>query len=74
MRDRDLADLPADVAGPQRSGAAAEGEQIRTVRVSIDDAIAALGQNAMRNGPLLIALQWLALNRGRAAELLQTPR
>jgi ADP-ribose pyrophosphatase len=57
---------------PQRSGAAAEGEQIRTVRVSIDAAIAALGQNAMRNGPLLIALQWLALNRDRAAELLRT--
>ncbi len=59
---------------PERSGAAAEGEQIRTVRVSIDAAIAGLNAGAMRDGPLIIALQWLALNRGRAAELLRTPR
>jgi ADP-ribose pyrophosphatase len=56
---------------PERSGAAIEGEQIGTIRVAIDDAIAALNKNAMRNGPLLIALQWLALNRGRLAELLR---
>jgi ADP-ribose pyrophosphatase len=56
---------------PERSGAAIEGEQIGTIRVAINDAIAALGQNAMRNGPLLIALQWLALNRSRLAELLR---
>ena len=56
---------------PERSGAMAEGEQIVTLRVSIDEAIAALDSNAMRNGPLLIALQWLALNRGRLAELLR---
>jgi ADP-ribose pyrophosphatase len=56
---------------PERSGAAAEGEQVVTIRASIDDAIAALPKNAMRNGPLLIALQWLALNRGRLTELLR---
>jgi len=56
---------------PERSGAAIEGEQIVTIRVAINDAIAALGQNAMRNGPLIIALQWLALNRSRLAELLR---
>jgi ADP-ribose pyrophosphatase len=55
---------------PEVSGAATEGEQIGTIRVAIDDAIAALDKNAMRNGPLLIALQWLALNRGRLSELL----
>ncbi|HEY4981599.1 MAG TPA: NUDIX hydrolase [Pseudolabrys sp.] len=55
---------------PARSGAATEGEQIGTVRVSIDAAIAALNQGEMRNGPLVIVLQWLALNRGRIAELL----
>jgi len=55
---------------PQHSGAAAEGEQIRTVRVTIDAAIAGLNTGAMRDGPLIIALQWLALNRGRVAELL----
>jgi ADP-ribose pyrophosphatase len=55
---------------PDHSGAATEGEQIGIVRVSIDAAIAALNQGAMRNGPLIIALQWLALNRGRLAGLL----
>jgi ADP-ribose pyrophosphatase len=56
---------------PQRSGAAMEGEQIATLRVSIDATIAALAQGAMRNGPLVMALQWLALNRSRVAELLK---
>ena len=56
---------------PARSGAASEGEQIVTLRVSIDEAIAALDKYVMRNGPLLIVLQWLALNRGRLAELLR---
>lgn len=49
---------------------AAEGERIETVRVSIDAALASLAEVTMRNGPLVVALQWLALNRGRAAELL----
>lgn len=57
---------------PNRSGAAPEGEQIATLRVSIDAAIAALAQGGMRNGPLVMALQWLALNRVRLAELLRT--
>ena len=56
---------------PRHSGSAPEGEQIATLRVSIDAAIAALAQGAMRNGPLVMALQWLALNRGRIAELLR---
>jgi len=59
---------------PEYSGAAAEGERIRTMHVSIDSALAALSGGAMRNGPLVIALQWLALNRGRVAELLRKPR
>ena len=58
---------------PPRAGAVGEGEQIVTIRASIDEALAALNQNTMRNGPLLIALQWLALNRGRLAELLSGP-
>jgi len=56
---------------PETSGAAAEGERIVTIRIPIDAAMAALGRNDMRNGPLLIALQWLALNRGRLTELLR---
>jgi ADP-ribose pyrophosphatase len=53
-----------------RSGNPSEGEQIRPIRVSIDAAIAALNAGAMRNGPLIIALQWLALNRDRVGALL----
>jgi ADP-ribose pyrophosphatase len=56
---------------PQGSGAAMEGEQIATLRVSVDVAIAALNLGSMRNGPLVMALQWLALNRSRVAELLK---
>lgn len=52
---------------------ATEGERIATLRVPIDAALAALAQGRMRNGPLLIALQWLALNRGRLASLLTPP-
>jgi len=40
------------------------------LRVSIDAAIAALAQGTMRSGPLIVGLQWLALNRGRVATLL----
>ena len=40
------------------------------MRVSIDAALAALDGGAMHNGPLLIALQWLALNRDRLPALL----
>jgi len=56
---------------PARSGAASEGEQIETIRVSIDAALAALARGTVCNGPLVIALQWLALNRARLAELLR---
>jgi len=49
----------------------AGGEQIGVVRASIDAAIDALTLGTLRNGPLVIALQWLALNRGRIAELLR---
>ena len=56
---------------PARTANAAEGERIQTLRVSIDAAVAGLNAGAMRNGPLIIALQWLALKRGRAAELLR---
>jgi ADP-ribose pyrophosphatase len=54
---------------PERTSAG--GEKIDVVRVPIDAAIDALTLGTMRNGPLVIALQWLALNRGRIAELLR---
>ena len=57
---------------PERT--AAGGEQITIMRVPIDAAIDVLTLGTMRNGPLVIALQWLALNRGRVAELLRATK
>ena len=35
------------------------------MRVAIDEALAALEHNAMHNGFLILALQWLALHRDK---------
>jgi ADP-ribose pyrophosphatase len=56
-------------AVPERAGAAAEAEETRPLRVDIDHAIAALAQGRISNGLLIIALQWLALNRERLTVL-----
>jgi ADP-ribose diphosphatase len=48
-----------------------DGERLFVHVVSIDEAVAALDHNAMRFGPLIIGLQWLALNRHRITELLR---
>jgi len=58
----------AAVAAP----AAPEHEASALLRVPIDAALAALAGGAVRNGPLIVALQWLALNRGRLAEIART--
>jgi ADP-ribose pyrophosphatase len=50
---------------PARAGAADEKEATRPMRVPIETALAALEQRRMRNGFCILALQWLALNRGR---------
>ena len=39
-----------------------DGEQVYVHRVSIDAALDALDSNVMRGSPLIIGLQWLALN------------
>ena len=54
---------------PDQAGAAAEREETRPLRVPIDAALAALSSGAMHNGLLLLALHWLALNRGRLGEI-----
>jgi ADP-ribose pyrophosphatase len=54
---------------PDQAGAAAEREETRPLRVSIDAALAALAGGAMYNGLLVLALHWLALNRGRLREI-----
>jgi ADP-ribose pyrophosphatase len=61
-----------DASGvPERAGAAAEHEETVPIRVPIDAALAALAAGTVRNGPLIIALQWLALNRGRLSEIVR---
>ena len=54
--------------------AAAEREASALLRVSIDAALSALAEGRVRNGPLIAALQWLALNRARLAEIARTGR
>jgi len=62
-----------DASGvPERAGAAAEHEETVPMRVPIDTALATLAAGTVRNGPLIIALQWLALNRGQLSEILHT--
>ena len=48
-----------------------DGEQLHIFRVSIEAALAASGRNAMHSSPVIIALHWLALNRGRVADILR---
>jgi ADP-ribose pyrophosphatase len=55
---------------PERAGATHEIEHTRPLRVAIDDAIAALEPGQLQSGYLVLALQWLALNRHRVAALL----
>lgn len=56
---------------PARAGAAGEGEHLEPMRIPVDAALAALAQGTLHNGYLIIALQWLALNRGRLDTILR---
>jgi ADP-ribose pyrophosphatase len=56
---------------PERAGAATEREDTRPLRVPIDRAIAALSEGTLRNGVLVLALHWLALNRARLVEIVR---
>jgi ADP-ribose pyrophosphatase len=47
-----------------------EGEYISVLRVPIDTALEALAKGTMRNGPLVLALHWLALNRDKVNRIL----
>lgn len=44
-------------------GLADEGEDIRVFTWTVDEALAELARGRITNGPAIIALQWLALNR-----------
>ena len=48
---------------------ATENENDRPIAVPIDEALAALERGTLHNGPLIMALQWLALNRTRLHEI-----
>jgi len=50
---------------PERAGAADEQEDIRPMRVPLDDAIEAVKAGWLKYGAAVMALQWLALNRDR---------
>jgi ADP-ribose pyrophosphatase len=57
---------------PVRAGAAIEHEETILMRVPIDDALAALTSGRTHDGPLILALQWLALNRDRLDEIIRS--
>ena len=50
----------------------AEREASALLRAPIAAALGALAAGSVRNGPLVSALQWLALNRGRLADIVRT--
>lgn len=56
-------------AVPQHSPHQTDDERIETLRVSFDAAIALIDSDRIHNGPALLALQWLALNRARLPAL-----
>ena len=56
---------------PVRAGAAHEQEDTRPLCVPIERAVEALKAGELRYGAAVIALQWLALNRGRLREIVQ---
>ncbi len=54
---------------PARAGAAHEQEDTRPLRVPIEGALEALKAGELHYGAAVLALQWLALNRGRLREI-----
>jgi ADP-ribose pyrophosphatase len=56
---------------PARAGAGSENEETVPFRVPIDEALAALAAGTFVNGYTVIALQWLALNRGRLSDIVR---
>ena len=57
---------------PEQSGAPNERELTRPMCVPLGAAVAALENGTMHNGPLIVALQWLALNHERLDEIVRT--
>lgn len=56
---------------PEGDRVCVDGERLNVFRASFDAALSALAAGTVRGSPVVIALQWLALNRGRLAEILK---
>jgi ADP-ribose pyrophosphatase len=56
----------------ERAGAAHEQEDTRPLRVPVDRALEALKAGELHYGAAVLALQWLALNRGRLRDIAAT--
>lgn len=59
------ADLPG---GEGVFGLAAEDEDIRAFTVSLDEALAGVASGEINNGPAILSLLWLQVNRARLAQ------
>ncbi len=57
---------------PERAGAATETEDTQPICVDMETALAALNEGKVHNGYLIIALQWLALNRNKLETIITT--
>ena len=66
-----VADVDASEV-PALAGEAEEGEVIRPFRVGFEAALALLDRGVLSFAPLIIALQWLALNKARLDEVFAT--
>lgn len=64
-------DASSVVEGPRTT---IDGERLSIFLASFDAALAALDAGTMRGSPIIIGLQWLALNRTRLPSLLNTAR
>jgi ADP-ribose pyrophosphatase len=60
------------IVDASRAAIPAAGEASALLRVPIDAALFALAAGTVRNGPLIAALQWLALNRTRLPDIART--
>jgi ADP-ribose diphosphatase len=56
---------------PERAGADDEQEETRPLRVPVERALVALEAGSMNYGGSVLALQWLALNRHRLADIVR---
>ncbi len=58
---------------PQQAGAAVEAEVTHPFAIEVEVALTALADGRFANGYLIIALQWVALNRARLSALAAKP-